>query len=350
MDRPPLFELFIRLRKAGIPLGIGEYTLMLTALEGGFGVENLESLSNLCKTLWIRSDDDLRTFERIFREITQPEKKIPFPGGGPTTIPQETRPPTGPLSEQTMGPAAWDGEQETEPREVQAILHTGAGELASKSFERSDEYFPITRRQMKQSWRYLRHPMRQGLPTELDIEKTIEQIGRMGLLLEPILQPRYVNRAEILLLIDRGGSMVPFHQLADRLAETALHEGRLTNIGVYYFRNYPAGQLFRTPSLQNEVPIKDVLEGLHYDRSSVLIFSDAGAARGNFSRRRFEGSRAFLKQITAHVRYQAWLNPMPTERWPDTTAQGIQQLIPMFDISHRGLEHAINVLRGRSTV
>jgi uncharacterized protein with von Willebrand factor type A (vWA) domain len=203
---------------------------------------------------------------------------------------------------------------------------------------------------MKQNWRYLRQPIRQGRPTELNIEKTIKEIGRNGLLFEPIFLPRYTNRAEVLLLIDQGGSMVPFHQLSARLAETALYEGRLTNIHVYYFRNYPTSRLYHTPSLQHDIPLQEILEGLNYDHSSVLIFSDAGAARGYFSPKRFRGTKRFLDQVTQHVRYQAWLNPMPLERWTDTTAQSIQQLIPMFDISRRGFEYAINTLRGRSAV
>jgi len=352
-ERPPLFELFTRLQKAGIALGIGEYKLMLTALEGGFGVTDLEALANLCKSLWIRSNDEQRTFDRVFQEITQIERDPLFPGDNlvEDTRPQDTRSPSGPLADPLPSQAdASRNSLERAEQEVQAVLHMRADERTSRRFERSDEYFPITRRQMKQSWRYLRHPIRQGRPTELNIEKTIEEIGRNVLLFEPIFLPRYTNRAEVLLLIDQGGSMVPFHQLSARLAETARYEGRLTNINVYYFRNYPTSRLFRTPSLQDDVPVKEVLEGMHYDHSSVLIFSDAGAARGYFSRRRFEGTKSFLDQLTQHVRYQAWLNPMPSERWPDTTAQSIQQFIPMFDISRRGLEYAINILRGRSAI
>ena len=335
-----------------MPLGIDEYKLLLTALEGGFGSPDLKSLYSLCKTLWVKSEDDLRIFDRLFPQIMQPEKQSI--GDGPRSNPQgqDARTLTGPLSEksssQTTAPS--DISPSTEQQAVQAVLHMTSGDEPShKRFVRSDEYFPVTRRQMKQSWRYLRHPVREGPPVELDVEKTIESIERQGILLEPTVLPRYVNRAEILLLIDQGGSMVPFHILSNRLAETARRGGRLTNAGIYYFHNYPLDRLFLSPAYQEDVQVSDVISHLHYERSSVLIFSDAGAARGHYSQRRYERTGHFLEQIKEHAHYQAWLNPMPAERWTNTTAEQIAQLTPMFDISRRGLEQAINVLRGRYT-
>lgn len=360
-DSPPLYKLFTSLRMADIPLGIGEYKLLLTALEGGFGISKLEdgfdtpkleALRNLCKTLWIKSEDDLRTFERIFPRIMQQaaQDSSPNDDSRSTTQGQDTF--TGPLSEQpsSQKDTSPNISPSSEQLAVQAVLsRLGTEELPYRKFVRSDEYFPVTRRQMKQSWRYLRHPIREGPPVELDIEKTIEDIGRQGSLLEPIVLPRYVNRAEVLLLIDQGGSMVPFHLLSKRLAETALRGGRLSNASIYYFHNYPLDRLFLSPDYQEDILLSDIMNNLHYERSSMLIFSDAGAARGHFSQQRYERTESFLKQMKEHVHYQAWLNPMPTERWTDTTAESIARLTSMFDISRKGLERAINVLRGRYT-
>ncbi len=352
----PLPQLFNQLRQADMPLGVEEYELLITALKGGFGLQDLDSLFALCKTLWIKSNDDLRIFERIFSQVMQPEQTSSSSNNSTqgSANQESSRTSTGSLLKQS--PSQTDAFQDRssraeqmEQQAVQAILHMASeDQLPYKRFVRSDEYFPVTRRQMKQSWRHLRQPVREGAPVELDVNKTVKRIERQGLLLEPVVVPRHVNRVEMLLLIDQGGSMTPFHPLSARLIQTAQRGGRLTNIGVYYFRNYPAGLLFRTPSHQKSVPLQAVLESLHYSRSSVLIFSDAGAARGHFSRDRYEGTKTFLRQLTEHVRYKAWLNPMPAERWIDSTAQSIEQFIPMFDISRRGLESAINVLRGHA--
>jgi uncharacterized protein with von Willebrand factor type A (vWA) domain len=209
------------------------------------------------------------------------------------------------------------------------------------------DFFPITRRQMKQSWRYLRRLVREGAPTELDVDATIDQIGRHGLLLNPVLIPRRVNRTELVLLIDQDGSMVPFHSLSQRLVETAVQGGRLGETEVYYFHNCPTDYVYHDPSHQQAVLIDDFLNQLHKSRTVILIFSDAGAARGGNNSRRRRLTKTFINDLKQHVRYVAWLNPMPRSRWTDTTAAEIAHLVPMFEISRQGLDRAIEVLRGR---
>lgn len=208
------------------------------------------------------------------------------------------------------------------------------------------EFFPITRRQMKQSWRYLRCLTREGAPTEIDIDATIHRIGQQGLLLEPVLVPGRVNRTELLLLIDQDGSMVPFHSLSQRLIQTAVQGGRLGKADVYYFHNCPTDYVYRDPVHQEAVAIDDFWLQLNAC-TTVLIFSDAGSARGGFNHRRRRATKAFLDDLKQHVRYIAWLNPMPRSRWAGTTAGEIDHVIPMFEMSRQGLDGAIDVLRGR---
>jgi uncharacterized protein with von Willebrand factor type A (vWA) domain len=208
------------------------------------------------------------------------------------------------------------------------------------------EYFPVTRRQMKQSWRYLRRPAREGPPEELDVRATIEKIGRDGILLEPVLVPLRSNRAELVLLMDQDGSMVPFHALLRQLITTARRGGRLGQADVYYFHDYPDSYLYCDPARLEAQPIPDVLAVIG-ERAAVLIISDAGAARGNFDSERVERTEGFIQQLKQSVRLYAWLNPMPNTRWPGTTAGEIARLVPMFEMNRRGLDAAISALRGR---
>ncbi|WP_414589648.1 hypothetical protein [Scytonema sp. PCC 10023] len=218
-----------------------------------------------------------------------------------------------------------------------------------KTFMLTGEYFPVTGRQMKQSWRFLKLPVREGLPVELDLEATVKQIGYKGILLELVLVPPRVNRAELFLLLDQDGSMVPFHLLSRRLAETLLRGGRLGKAGIYYFQNCPTEYLYRDCYRQEAELIENFLRPLRTERSSVLIFSDAGAARGGYSKERVELTKKFLDKLKRKVRYIAWLNPMPKDSWKGTTAQEINKIVPMFEFSRRGLQDAIGVLRGRPT-
>lgn len=209
------------------------------------------------------------------------------------------------------------------------------------------DYFPVTRRQMKQSWRSLRRMVRQGPPVELDVTATMEQTCREGMLLELVLRPRRINRNELLLLIDQDGSMVPFHALSERLAETALQGGQLARTGIYYFHNCPVDYLYRDPYHQEAESINDVIGQLPAEYTSVLIFSDGGAARGNFNQERLDLTAAFLDQLRQQLRYVAWLNPMPRNRWTGTAGE-IAKLLPMFELSRHGLDQSIDVLRGKS--
>lgn len=358
----PLIELFHRLRHAGLPLGIDEYQALLRALRAGFGVSDRTALARLCKTLWVKSRDEELLFDYHFEQVTP----------GPitdTSLTTQPRGPQGPLeiagapSPSLLSPTSSEPltsftsastseltlRIEDEIQVARAIMYAGhEGDGSADSYLiQTDEYFPITRRQMKHSWRYLRRPGREGPPVELDVEATVDKIGRQGMLLEPVQVPRRVNHAELILLIDEGGSMAPFHALSRRLAETALRGGRLGKTGIYYFHNCPEEYLYYDPTYQEGEPVQDILEHLHHGRTGVLIFSDAGAARGGLNTERLKMTEDFLLRLKQHVRHIAWLNPMPRGRWYGTTGGEVAHLVPMFDISRRGLDDAISVLRGR---
>ena len=209
------------------------------------------------------------------------------------------------------------------------------------------DYFPVTRRQMKQSWRYLRRMVREGPPTELDMDATVQAIGRQGMMLKPVFVPRRINRARVILLLDQEGSMAPFHGLSQRLVETAYQGGRLTPAGIYYFHNCPMGHLYHDPDHQHAESIDQVLNHLKTEYTSILIFSDAGAARSRWNPERLRSTQIFLNQLKHTVRYIVWLNPMPRKRWSGTTAEPISSWVPMFELDRRGLDTAIRVLRGQ---
>jgi uncharacterized protein len=216
-----------------------------------------------------------------------------------------------------------------------------------KIFISSTEFFPLTTRQIKQRWRHLRQMGRLGIPKELDLNATILGVGKEGLFLNPVLIPQRINRTQLLILIDRNGSMVPFHLLTDRLVETAAREGRLGAAGIYYFHNCPIDYLYQDPYHSQAESILSILPNFSRDRVVVLIISDAGAARGSYNPERIELTLNFLDQLQLHVRYIAWLNPMPRSYWGSTTAATIALKFPMFEFSRSGFDGAIDALRGR---
>jgi uncharacterized protein len=232
---------------------------------------------------------------------------------------------------------------------VQAVLQpiTSHQEILEHRFILSTNVFPITKRQIKYNWRYLRQMIREGQMVELDVEATVKQIERQGLLLNPVFVPRLINRVEILLLIDQDGSMAPFHALSSLFKETLLDGNRLSKVSIYYFHNCPSDYLYNDPSHQKAELVCNIVNFFCSERTKVLIFSDAGAARGGYSEERYNLTREFISLLQKRMRYIAWLNPVPKQRWLGTTAGKIALSVPMFEVNRRGMLNAINVMRGK---
>jgi len=382
-----LLNLFKELRKWGLPLGVEEYMLAVEALQAGFGIGDRNSLERLCCTLWTKSETEARLLKRLLDEII---KRMPVEISKSTSpkLPQtqqktsqksqpqtSSKEPKKSATYSTTSPVSKTSEQSStitpleqpeqpvskptsppeipldidEPEQViQAMRQSGFNSLEMSYYRPNsiDEYLPVTPRQIKQSWRFLRCRVREGSLEELDVEGTVEKICREGVLLQPVMMPSYKNRSKLVLLLDQGGSMVPFHHLSRQLIDKAQQGGNITQIGVYYFYNYPEKYLYTDPNRLKYQLVTSILESMD-SRTGVLIVSDAGAARGNFNKDRVEYTVKFLKQLEQSVSYYTWLNPMPNDSWQNTTAGAIASFVPMFEMSREGLNAAINSLRGR---
>ena len=449
MEKLPLQHLFTRLQKAGLPLGLSEYQLLLKALQGGFGLCDRSALRQLCHILWTKSLEEKRLldyhFDQIMAQIPDDQselnlqskvrhrvriaamgiafflgvgailafaqyakelaKEIFEPPAVPEVLPPEPSPPDIPIEEEPLASdneyifewmwwvscgaislgtgvgLAWSVDQlllkrskfstsrpstqtfsevvQTVDDEIEAAqaVQPLTGKTLADCFLLSGDYLPITQRQMKRGWRYLSRPVRAGVPTELDIDATIKHISRHGVLLNPVLMPPRVNLASLLMLVDYDGSMTPFHSLTERLVATAQRGGRLGCLGVYYFNNCPApawnypGDYLLYPDIAEPTSVQrvsDVLSRFASPHLSVLIISDAGAARGGFSSYRIEQTQSFLTVLRQQVRNLAWVNPLPRVRWLGSTAAVIAEQIPMFEADRLGLEAAISLLRGKN--
>lgn len=458
LEELPLLELFTRLQKAGLPLGIEEYKLLLQAIQGGFGFPDRAALSRLCCTLWVKSTQDKRIFDYHFEQIIGKPDSLTFISsskvsasedstelttnlakpkvhrtihnlvlGGvlllsmviiysDSVIKENSEPltakttdnPQEPIQEPTTElpkdnpnviaipnitttisqPLFWGGlgiialtmiigviaiksltkkiakqlarqKRPIAPQSsdqahtsfskqiVQEINKIEIAQLVKNDrFFINQEYFPLTPRQMKQSWRFLRRLERSGKATELDIKATVKQISCQGFLLQPILLPPRINRTQLILLIDYDGSMLPFHGFGDLLAATVQQSGNLGKTDIYYFQNCPSEYLYHDPYHQQAELISEILPKLDAKWTVALIFSDAGALRGGLNPKRIKLTAEFLSQLRQQVNYLAWLNPMPYERWQGSSAAEIARLVPMFEVSSQGFQETINVLRG----
>jgi uncharacterized protein with von Willebrand factor type A (vWA) domain len=365
----PLLDIFNTLRQRhGLLLGVDDYLVVLRSLQAGFGLSSSEDLKQLCCLVWAKSDRESRLIRRLIEQVWNQVLKLPSSSNHINTPETPIETPASSSVEQKIAgretPKIKQHEtlNKTElppvspnltPEPVQAVQAVRSSqqnrELRRPRYILLTEYFPVTRRQMKQSWRYLRRPVREGIPTELDAEATVAKISREGILLEPILIPPRINRADLVLMIDQEGSMVPFHQLSRQLVETAQRGGRFRQTRVFYFHDYVDEYLYRDPAFLNAQSLSEFLEDIEA-QTPVLIVSDGGAARGTFDIDRIESTQKWIEQLQQSVRSCAWLNPMPRENWHNTSAIEIARFLPMFEMSRQGMNDAITVLRGRYVV
>jgi hypothetical protein len=346
-----LFQVFERLRRQGVPLGVSDYLEAIETIQAGVGLENAASLKGLCRLLWTKSREDQELFDLAFAELVEPQLlTISTPESNTSNSLS-----TAPESSTTLpeSPSESELEEVPESHQERVALPSSVNRSFMLKLELSEEShhyqltprLPISRRDMAGVWRQLRRPQRVGVPEELDVEGTINNVCRSGLLLRPVLQPRRRNQARLLVLVDQQGSMAPFAPLIDAMIESILRGGLLGKTSLYYFHDCPEGLLYQRPSLTDALPLEAVVDE-QAKSNSVLIVSDAGAARGYYDRRRVAETQAFLKTLSVYTYLYAWLNPMPKTRWQATTAEDIAGMVPMFTLNQEGLNDAVNILRG----
>lgn len=341
---------FIRLRQSGFQLGGGELLAAEQAVEGGFG-ETKQELGETLKILWCHSPSQQSQFDPIWESLQvnstlkQPEKtpqKEPKPETHqkPVEEPPEISSPLPPQDTVTQ--------VKPEPELSSLPIRAPFEPAEIEDISTLQAYYPISRRSMVYNWRYLRRPVGNGALDVLDVDATIEQVTSQGFYLAPVYRRREQNHAHLLLLLDQNGSMNPFHRFTRDLVETALYESDLQpeKVDVFYFHNVPAASVYKDLYLTEPVALQTILSTCD-NQTSILIVSDAGAARGYRELKRIRATTSFLFKLKQYSSLIAWLNPMPEERWIGSSAEIIANLVPMYQMDNNGLSNAIDIVRGQ---
>lgn len=349
-----VLQTFLQLRGSHLKLGIGEYKAAVQAIAGGF-CDDLESLEDSLKLLWCHSLRDQSQFDSVWQSVqaqveARRRRKPPFPGFHRAhTNPQASLENLVQEQEEQRLPNP-EIQREKRPEPEIGALPVQAPTLFMEEEDPTtlQAYYPLSRRSLVYNWRYLRRLVADGPRVILNVQATIQQVTRQGFYLAPVYGRRERNDARLLLLIDQNGSMTPFHHFTRDLVETAQQDSGLDpdNVRVFYFQNVPAGSVFKDAYLTQPLPMADALADCD-GRTSVLMVSDAGAARGYRMRDRVRGTTRFLHQLKRYTSLLAWLNPMPQTRWIGSSAEIIAHSVPMFQMDNEGLSNAIDVVRGQ---
>lgn len=344
--------LFLHLVRRGFPLTIRDYQDALRALQNGFGLHRRENLQWLCQALWARTEEEVYRLDHLFKSFPWPQPAEIEAITGRREISAEI---DADVHRQALQPAP-GGVAQTAREAIPALQFAASAETGLELPRArvplvSDEPFILTARPLISArkltiiWRRFRLALRTGPGVELDIAATVDAQCRQGVLAEPVLRPERRNQARLIVLVDASPSMVAWRRFNPVLAES-LRESGLGLAVLYYFDNVPKNRLFKTDTLTHPVPLDEVIK--QHSSSTLLIISDAGAARGNRIQGRIEATKAFLERVKQSWQPTVWVNPLPQKRWRKTSAQKIARLpqLAMFELNEDGLIKAIDVLRG----
>ncbi len=390
-------DLFFGLRDEGVPVAIQEWQAFLGALEQNLHGSDLLRFYHLGRACLVKSETYFDAYDRVFARVF---RGVEGQFGDDVTdtllewlreakeLPQLTpeqlaelerltsdelmRKFLETLAEQTErhdGGGRWIGTGGRSPYGNKGTHPTGirvGGQARSRSamkvaVERRFADYRTDRtldtRQMRVALRRLRQLTRSGLPTELDLDETVDETCRNAGEIELVFRPPRRNDVRLLLLMDVGGTMDPHVEPMSHLL-TTLHEERgLRAFEPYYFHNcvyehvYTRGRMFAADA----VPTSDLLRRLD-ERWKVALVGDAMMhpaellqANGNIDPRRHSRTPGivWLRRIVEHFDRAVWINPEPPSEWPHVrTTQIVRRLFPMFPLTVDGITGAVQALVG----
>lgn len=391
-------EFFYLLRAKGLEVSINEWMTLMEALDKGLARSSFLSFYYLCRSILIKSEADYDKFDMVFAEYFQDVETI-------EDLPEEFwkwlseedrvrdlddkgdkelfakdfdevmrlfRERIEEQKERHDGGSYWIGTGGTSTMGRGGYHPTGirtggesrhktaiqvAGERNFKDF-RQDKVIDI--RQFQMAFRKLRQYSSkvEGLKTELDIDRTIDETCENAGMLKIVYDKPRKNTVKLLLLIDSDGSMMPYSRLCNRLFQAVSKSSHFKDLKVYYFHNCIYDHLYTTPYCKRGdwVDTNWVLGNLDSEYK-VIFVGDATMAPSELFRK---GGNAmiglgndelgieWLEKFKRRYKKKIWLNPIDKASWDYTyghkTIQTIREVFPMYELTLDGLEAGIKKL------
>src|SRR3989338_5332468 len=201
-------------------------------------------------------------------------------------------------------------------------------------------------RQLNVALKRLRRLDRVGLQDELQMEKTIDRTCRNAGDIELVFEPPKKNQAELLLLMDVGGSMDPYAQMAESLFSAAHASTHFKAFHYFYFHNCVYSKVYTDMWQRHGIPTETLFRRFR-NSFNPTFFGDAwlnpsetfsvGGVIDYFDHNETPGLE-WLRRIRQHYSRSVWLNPEPERTWDyHPTIQAIGKLFKMYPLSVHGL-------------
>ena len=389
-------EFFFKLRKAGVPVTLTEFLILLEALSQRVTAHSIEEFYYLARAALVKDERHYDRFDQVFgshfkgletlfdemigakvplewlhklAELTLSEEDqqlIESMGGWEKLMKTFAQR----LAEQEgrhQGGNKWIGTAGTSPFGAYGYNPEGIriGQDVSRhrravkvwdrrEFRNLDDTLELGTRNIKIALRRLRRFAREGAAQELDLDDTIRSTARNAGYLELKMVPERHNAVKVLLFLDVGGSMDDHVRVCEELFSAARSEFK--HLEYFYFHNMVYEGLWKDNRRRytEKTDTVSVLNTFGHDYKLILVgdatmspyeVSYPGGSVEHFTP---EAGDVWLNRLLTTWPQAIWLNPQSQNRWSYVPSiQMVRELMGerMYPLTLEGLEQGIRALQ-----
>lgn len=384
---------FHALRLCGVPVSLGEWLTLLSALSLGLHRRRVEDFYYLARSVLVKDvahydgfdqafahcfrdaalPDDLVTKDQVLRWLQDPLSPLKLPAEEFSrlqrlSLEELLRELEDRLRRQEgshHGGHHWVGTGGTSPFGAYGSHPTGisfapeggGGNAVLQAFERRYRNLrndlTLDVRQIGVALKRLRDLRESGADEVLDVDATVDKTCRDGGEIDLVFSRERENQVKVLLAMDSGGSMEPFRALSERLFSAAHGLNHFKDFRAFYFHNCIYDFLYPDLEGGEGVLVDDLLRecGKSY---RLVVVGDAAMApyelmipNGTLERMRTSNVKGIdrLRSLAQGFPKRVWLNPLGESSWGYyDTVERVGALFPMFPLTLAGLERAVRQL------
>ncbi|MEJ0029962.1 MAG: hypothetical protein WDO15_06170 [Bacteroidota bacterium] len=235
----------------------------------------------------------------------------------------------------------------------------------------TNNYLPVSDRQLWQAWRVLKKNEKRNDTSELDIELTVKTTAKQGHFIDFSYKKKVYNRVRLFIFIDRSESMIALQEFGRELCLSAqkseIHSNtesdstlmwtqagaKAAEVTPWFFYRTPARKkgefILEAEDEKEKRTLSDLFAGINKKNIVVLIYSDAGSLVNETEGKRLQKTKDFLDDLSRRTAYVSWLNPAPRYRWENTNAMDLEEEVSMFETTRTDLENSIAALKGKKS-
>ena len=387
-------ELFHELRRAGVPVSLKEYLVLMEAMDARIANVSVEDFYHLSRATLVKDERNFDKFDVVFGHLfrglesldgdrteeipeewlrklaelalTEEEMAEVEAMGGFEKLMEELRKRLEEQRKRHQGGDRWIGTAGRSPFGAHGYNPEGVriGQNGSRhrravkvwdrrEYRNLDDTVVLGTRDIKVALRRLRRFAREGATLELDLPDTVRSTANNGGYLDLKLVPERRNTVKVLLFLDIGGSMDDHTRTCEELFSAA--SGEFKHLEYFYFHNFVYEYVWRDNRRRHRerIPTWDVMHTYASDYKLIVV-GDATMSPyeiafpgGSVEHWNEESGQIWLDRLLTAYPSAVWLNPVAERRWSHTQSlQMTRQLMGgrMFPLTVDGLDRGMREL------